>query len=393
MFNSFTKCKAVILIIALLSGNIAFSQNQYPVAVRDTASSLAEVPVVIPVLRNDYDPQGDTIKVYSYSYGIHGKATGKTDSTLTYVSYCYTGYDSLSYSIKDKQGNYSNPAYVVVHVLNNPSLPVAMNDSASTLAADSLLVNVTGNDLDPDGDSLEIDVSSGHYLTARNDEVLKKINDSVLLYRSIATFTGTDTIYYTARKKNHPSFYSNTGKVIVHVGVNPGLPVAVNDTVNYLSFSDKHIILLQNDLVPTQDSIQIIFRDLQWYTPDYVHRNNDLSIDYFDSVWNNDQQISIPYYIQRKHDHVYSSNTASLVIRYSHDPQFFYAKTDTLSCVPYEAVIHDLIANDYNPHPSDSLQILSCNHGDLSDSVFHTKRLVRYYANKLFGGTDKLDYS
>ena len=40
----------------------SYSQNHDPVTVRDTASTLAEVPVIVNVLLNDYDPDGDTIK-------------------------------------------------------------------------------------------------------------------------------------------------------------------------------------------------------------------------------------------------------------------------------------------------------------------------------------------
>lgn len=387
MCNFITKGKLIIMIISLFCCKISFSQNQKPIAVRDTASTLTEMPVTVHVLLNDYDPEGDSIKVSTATGAKHGKISGKTDTTVKYTSYYYTGLDSVLYTIKDKAGNSSDPAYIVINVLNNPTLPFANNDSAFTISCDSVILYVTQNDNDPNGDKLEIDPS---YLNARHDQVLTKINDTVLLYRSFPSFIGTDTINYRVRKKNNPLLYSNNAIAIIHVGSNSGIPVAVNDIINYPSFSQKHINPVQNDFIPTQDTMELVFPS---GAPSFATLNNDLTLDYYDSTWNNNDLITIPYFIRRKHDPAYYSNTAGILIQYVHNPLFFYANTDTLTTAPYQVLIHDLLLNDYNPNTSIPLTILTCTHGMLSDSTRFTDHLLKYYPNKLFGGMDTVRYT
>ena len=336
--------KSVILIILLLMvAVLSYSQNQKPVAVRDTASIMAEVYITVNVLHNDYDPDGDSLKLYTYSAPKHGNAWKLTDSTIKYVSYYYTGLDSVYYKIKDNAGNISDKAYLVINVLNNPSLPYASNDVGYTISCDSLLLNVIQNDHDPNGKPLMIDP----YLRANYDQVLQKVNDSVLLYRSVPSFTGTDTITYRVRQTEPPFFYSNYAKAVIHIGPNPAVPVAVNDSVDYVSYSQAHIIPLQNDLNPGQDSLEIMFPAVN----PLIVVNPDQSIEYYDSIWNKASVVNIPYYIRNKQDTAYYSNTASIVIQYSHNPQFFYANDDTLSATAWGVLVHDLVANDHNSNP------------------------------------------
>ena len=384
--NAFIIKRALIMVIVMLiCCKFSSAQNQKPVAVRDTASTMAEVPVLVHPLRNDYDPEGDSIKVYIATGAKHGRVSGKTDTTVTYLSDYYTGLDSVYYRIKDNAGNTSDLAYIVINISANPETPIANNDSASTIACDSLLVNVTKNDWAPAGKLLSIDPT---YLVAQHKYLLKKINDSILLYRSQPSFTGTDTITYRVRATGYPSYYSNNAKLIVHVRPSTLIPVAVNDTVSYLSFSNKLIIPLQNDLIPTQDSVQIVFTMF----PTYFTTNSDQSISYYDSVWNSNDLITLYYYIMRKSDPAYFSNTASILIQYSHDSQFFYANPDTLATSAYNILTYDLLSNDYNPIPSSPVKIFAGTHGNLSDSVQFSDNLMKYYPNKFLGGNDTLFY-
>jgi hypothetical protein len=365
--------------------NPIFSQNHKPIAVRDTASVVAELPLSVKVLHNDYDPEGDSIKINHVYSPKNGSAFKKNDSVLRYNSYYYTGMDSLLYDIRDSHGNISVPAWLVINVLDNPELPYANGEEAVAIACDSLLFNLTKNDTDPNGDTLVIDGN----LTAINDQVLLRINDSMVLYRSFPDFSGTDTIKYRVRPKHNITLYSNYAKAVIHVTANPDIPIAMNDTVDYLSFSNLHIVPFQNDIIPTQDSMEIA---IDLINPNFITINPDQSIEYHDSLWNEDYTWIMPYILRRKSDPAYYSE-ANIVIRYTHNPQFFYATDDTFSVSSFGYLIQDLVANDNNPDPGEPLKILYGSSGHLSDSVKYTGHTVSYYPDHRKFGRDTLVYT
>jgi len=74
--------------------------------------------------------------------------------------------------------------------VTNPA-PLASNDSASTLEDTSVVIDVLGNDSDPDGDALGVTTAS-----AVNGTVLINANGA-LTYTPNADFNGLDTITYT----------------------------------------------------------------------------------------------------------------------------------------------------------------------------------------------------
>ncbi len=78
--------------------------NQTPVAVNDNVSMTTLGAVTIPVLSNDYDPEGSAIRVVSFSQGSKGSVSLNTDGSINYVpAKSFKGSDSFSYSISDGQ--------------------------------------------------------------------------------------------------------------------------------------------------------------------------------------------------------------------------------------------------------------------------------------------------
>jgi len=92
----------LFLNLTLLFLTTAFCQNHPPVAVNDTVYGFYNYPVQVNLLKNDYDPDGDSIFVY------HAPLIKVNDSTWQYTwtgySYDYTQSKSLNYFIKDKNG-------------------------------------------------------------------------------------------------------------------------------------------------------------------------------------------------------------------------------------------------------------------------------------------------
>ena len=141
-----------------------------PVAVDDTAGTDEQTAVVVPVLANDTDPDGDPLTVDSVSFlGTTGTVT--TDgTTVTYdpngmFSWLAAGQvavDSFTYTMTDGTGSSATATVqVTVDGVNDP--PVA-NDDGYASDEDSLLVvsspGVLGNDTDPDGPSLTATVTT-----------------------------------------------------------------------------------------------------------------------------------------------------------------------------------------------------------------------------------------
>jgi hypothetical protein len=363
-----------------------FAQTVKPIANRDTASTMAEVPILVKPLLNDSSSYGGTLTLGYVLSARHGKISSRTDSSFIYISVYYSGLDSVPYTCRDDQNHVSDIGFVVIHVLTNPVLPFASNDSASVLSADSLLINILTNDFDPVGDSLQIDPT--YKLTSAHKSVLKRLNDSIILYRANSLYNGRDEIQYRVRKKNDTTLYSNFAKVNVQVELNPDVPLAVNDTIDYLSYGNTIVDVLKNDYLPTSDSLNISFGTVQ--APNMTLQPNQTLL-YRDSVLNSNEMHVFSYSLHRKHDKVYSSNMAQLYVRYQNNPDYFYARPDTLSVNTYDTLKANILGNDYQPSPQSKLFVESIS-GDVLGHAMWLDQTFYYIPYTEFGGSEKLTY-
>jgi hypothetical protein len=124
--------------------------------VNDNATTTPGVAVVVNVLANDTDADGDTLTVVSVGTPAHGGAANNGDGTVTYTPDAgFCGDDSFTYTVSD--GTASVPATVFV-AMNCP--PVAVNDVATTPEDTPVVVDVLANDTDPDSDPLTVTAAS-----------------------------------------------------------------------------------------------------------------------------------------------------------------------------------------------------------------------------------------
>jgi len=95
-----------------MSGSI--NDNKPPIAVDDTASTDENSSVIIDVLANDSDPEGDSIQVYGVPSATNGWCEINPDGTITYhPNPGYQGTDTISYTIVDSEGNTASADCVV----------------------------------------------------------------------------------------------------------------------------------------------------------------------------------------------------------------------------------------------------------------------------------------
>ena len=128
--------------------------NTPPVANDDFPATVEDTPVVVPVLDNDSDPDGDPLRITAVGQPVWGMAADNGDGTVTFhPAPDVSGVTTFGYAIEDGAGG---NALANVHVLVQPQndAPVAVDDQADTAMGTPVVVPVLDNDSDPDGDAL-----------------------------------------------------------------------------------------------------------------------------------------------------------------------------------------------------------------------------------------------
>jgi hypothetical protein len=91
----------------IFSGDLGrglYAANRAPVAVADEAYVVAGEPVTIPVLVNDYDPDGDSLNITSATDGVFGTVQIIDDFLLYLPGAAFNGADQFTYTVRDGQG-------------------------------------------------------------------------------------------------------------------------------------------------------------------------------------------------------------------------------------------------------------------------------------------------
>ena len=129
----------------------------------DFAVTTVNNAVVIPVLRNDSDAQGDALSVTAVTDPANGSATRNEDDTITYAPNAgFEGADAFSYTVSD--GQLDATATVTVTVSASPppdpgggnTAPTAVDDFAVTTVNNAVVIPVLRNDSDAQGDALSV---------------------------------------------------------------------------------------------------------------------------------------------------------------------------------------------------------------------------------------------
>lgn len=143
---------ALLLFVLRVSG-----QNQPPVALNDTVYVLFNQTQTIPVLRNDYDPEGDEIKVIAVGSDDN---ISFTDSTISVFFLNKYKDFFIRYAIKDSHGNLAGAK--IVFKVNNKAFIDINNVKA--------LINPFGNQFwDLNGQKyFEFPKGSGHNMSYNN---------------------------------------------------------------------------------------------------------------------------------------------------------------------------------------------------------------------------------
>lgn len=236
---------------ALVTVSVNTPVNNPPVIRDDTARALFGQSVVVNVLANDSDPDGDVLSVVEVGTPSHGSAS-LAGNVVTYTPEPgFSGQDSFTYRVIDGRGG-TGSATVRITVAMQPNRdPIANNDTATTIGA-PVAINVLSNDSDPDGDPLSI---VGVTVPVSGGAVV--VSGDAVTYTPAGGFIGIDRFSYTISDGRGGTA---TAVVTVNVVAPPNLPpVAVPDTYT-LQPTDSTLVLpvLVNDSDPDGDPLTIV---------------------------------------------------------------------------------------------------------------------------------------
>jgi len=114
--------------------------NDAPVAVNDSAVLNEDGTVLIDVLANDTDAEGDTITITGFIQGSNGTVAQEGESLRFTPDAGYYGADSFTYDITDSNGG---NATGTVNVTVNPGTLVSMDIDEATGQTDFIPVTIT----------------------------------------------------------------------------------------------------------------------------------------------------------------------------------------------------------------------------------------------------------
>ncbi len=209
--------------------------NTDPIANSDEGETLEDISVVIDVLANDSDPNGDLLEIATFTQGAFGDVAVADETgvdSLIYTPHAdYHGADSFTYTIRDGAGGHAIGTVVIaVAPVNDP--PIAVDDQARTFAGDTISIDILSNDTDVDGDDLEIIAVSqpGHGFV--NVEA-----DATLSYTADEDFIGADELAYTISDGNGGTAVATITVQIDPVSAGPNLLFGVVDDMSNSEWS------------------------------------------------------------------------------------------------------------------------------------------------------------
>ena len=192
-----------------------------PVANADSATTAEDNPIIIDVLTNDVDVDGDTLTATPLQNPQHGSVVVNPDKTLTYTpNLNYFGPDSFTYTLSDGTSTRSATVTLTVTPVNDAPTAAANSyqvdeDGTLTVAAAE---GVLANDVDVENTPL-----TAALVTGPAHGTLTLNNDGSFSYTPTADFDESDSFTYTA---SDGLLSSNTATVTITVNPVNDAPVA-----------------------------------------------------------------------------------------------------------------------------------------------------------------------
>jgi hypothetical protein len=225
-----------------------------PYAVSDSATTPPNTAVLISPLDNDFDPYGGGLALPGTAIVTPPQNGTVALQGMTQILYTpnpgFTGFDLFQYRCTNGHGGFSS-AWVGITVAVPPPPnypPVAAPDSATTYINQAVIIPVTANDSDPDGDP----VSLLGIVTQPGAGSVVILDSGNIRYTPNPYVAGTDTFVYQIHDGHG---HMASGQVTVTIRNHP--PVATPDFAQTNSSTAININVVANDTDAEQDPISL----------------------------------------------------------------------------------------------------------------------------------------
>ena len=203
--------------------------NQAPIANDDSAETEEDVAVLIDVLANDSDPDGDPLSIEAIPVAPANGSAVIEGAQIRYTPDSgFFGTDDFDYTASDGQGGMATATVTITVNEAANQAPIANDDAAETNESVSVLIDVLANDSDPDGDPLSL------ISVADPDGGATSIEGEEIRYTPDPGFSGSDAFEYTVGDDRGGSAMANVTVTVnafsISVSVD-GEAVAGNDAL------------------------------------------------------------------------------------------------------------------------------------------------------------------
>ncbi|MBC7411953.1 MAG: tandem-95 repeat protein, partial [Bacteroidia bacterium] len=169
--------------------------NDAPIAANDVGTTAPGVSVIVPIFKNDKDPEGNTLTYTVLTQGDSGTAIITGSNSLQYTPYAGVGtygpiIDTITYVVCDNASpSMCDTAKVFIYIPVTALPPVITNEDTIATEDTPLTINILTNDYDPNNDSLIITATSG--TTPHGTFTITPTG--LLTYKPVLNYYGLDT--------------------------------------------------------------------------------------------------------------------------------------------------------------------------------------------------------
>ena len=319
-----------------------------PVAVYESYELPELEQAELDVMSNDYDPDGDVIKISSAGSSNACQVSLNADSTRVFVTpgFASNGRASFYYTLVERgtgEKLKSVPTTVYIKIRPNPDIPVLVADTAYTTGGIPVTIPVLANDYDLQGEEFIIFGAGG-----TSSGTVQQDGDN-LIFTPFISFEGKARFRYNVWEIYDPNIYSEYQWCYVYVSKNPACPLANPDYASGVIAQPIIIDVLANDTDPNGENLSVYDVDAGG---DYTIEDN--KIIYTPASLSDNKETIWYRAIQTDHPEYYSDWTP-VYLTLSHNPDFPEAVDDYIAANIYYPVTIAPMANDI-ANTADSLE-------------------------------------
>ncbi len=352
--------------------------NDAPEAVDDADTTDEDTPVIVDLLANDFDVDGDDLSVVSATLiSGEGEIVDNGDGTVTFTpAPDFNGEAVIEYTIQDEEG-LQDTALHTITVEGVEDAPDAEDDVAETDEDTPVTIDVLDNDSDPDGDPLTVTEA-----TSPDGDVT--INpDGTITFTPDENFNGDTTITYTVTDPD-----GNEDTATVDVTVNPinDAPEAVDDADGTQEDTAITVDLLANDFDVDGDDLTVIAVSVPADQGTVVNNGDGTAT--FTPAPNFNGEATISYTIEDEEGLTDSAIHTVDVAEVQDAPD---AEDDVAETDEDTPVTIDVLGNDSDPD-GDPLTVTEATSPD-GDVVINPDGTITFTPDENFNGDTTIEYT